>query len=236
VAYLDSTTASGASPTPSVAVPAGVQADNIVILVCGMDDATAVFETADWPAGFTELGEVTLTGDGQEVAVGWKRLTGADSGSYTFGSVTANPSPDWVCQAYAFSGRHKLSPPVISTIAENNAANTTPVSVTANGVTAVDGDDLLMLSVPDVRASGAANGHDAPASYVEREDAENLWANLAGFTRDGVNAGATGNITATLNLSTSSSGWAAILVRLPSEVISTFFYANKSSVPPNLRM
>jgi hypothetical protein len=194
-----------------------LQADDIVILVATLDDATSAFDSGDWPTGFTELGEVDLTGDGQSLAVGWKRLTGADTGSYTFGSLDAGGgvTPTWVCQAFAFRGRHTTDPPVISTIATNNAANTSPVSVTANGVTALDGDDLLMISAPDVRADGAGNGHAAPTDYAEKEDTENGWANLAGFTRENVSAGATGNITATLSLSTSSSGWAAILVRIP---------------------
>ena len=224
MAYHDSTTGSGASQTPAVAVPnAGgaspLAADDIVILVATTDNVDAVFDAADWPTGFTELGEVNLTGDGQSVAVGWKRLTGADTGSYTFGNLGGGATPDWVCQAYAFRGRHTTDPPVISTIATNDAANTTPVSVTANGVTALDGDDLLMLSIPDVRASGAANGHAAPTNYTEREDAENAWSNLAGFTRENVSAGATGSITATLTLSSDSSGWAAILVRIPSAAV-----------------
>lgn len=221
MAYHDSTTASGANQTPAVAVPnAGgaspLAADDIVILVATTDSVDAVFDTADWPTGFTELGEVNLTGDGQSVAVGWKRLTGADTGSYTFGNLGGGATPDWVCQAYSFRGRHATDPPVISTIATNNNANTSPVSVTANGVTAVAGDDLLMISAPDVRAVSIGNGHAAPTDYLEKEDAENAWTNLAGFTRENVSVGATGNITATLSLSAADgSGWAAILVRIP---------------------
>ena len=220
MAYHDSTTASGANQTPAVAVPnAGgaspLAADDIVILCATTDSVDAVFESTDWPTGFTELGEVNLTGDGQSVAVGWKRLTGADTGSYTFGNLAGGATPDWVCQAYAFRGRHTTDPPVISTIATDDNANTTPVSVTATGVTAVDGDDLLMLSVPDVRASGVATGHAAPTNFTEKEDAENAWSNLAGFTQENVAAGATGDITATLSLASDSSGWAAILVRIP---------------------
>lgn len=219
MSYHDSTTASGASATPSVGVPnnggaSPLQADDIVILTATTDDVTGAFDVGDLPAGYTELGEVHPSGDGHTVWVGWKRLTGADTGSYTFGSVSG-ASATWVCQAYAFRGRHTTDPPVISTIAVDNNANTTPVSVTANGVTALDGDDLLMISAPDVRADGVGNGHTQPANYTEKEDAENSFSNLAGFTRENVAAGATGNITASFALTSSSSGWAAILVRIP---------------------
>ena len=225
MAYHDSTTASGASETPSVAVPnAGgaspLAADDIVILVAALDDVTSTAAAGDWPTGFTELGEAQPSGDGHAVVVGWKRLTAADTGSYTFGSLDGGggTTPDWVCQAFAFRGRHTTDPPVMSTIAVNNANNTSPVSVTANGVTAVGGDDLIMISAPDVRGSGIGNGHATPTDFTEREDAENAWSNLAGFTRENVSAGATGNITATFSHTggATGSGWAAILIRIPS--------------------
>lgn len=218
MAYHDSTTNSGTGTTPSVAVPNGggaspLQADDIVVLAASTDSVTAVFDTGDWPTGFTELRETTVTNDGQAMAIGWKRLTGADTGSYTFGSLGSSAA--WVCQAFAFRGRHTTDPPVASTTASSNAANTSPVSVTANGVTAVAGDDLLMISAPDVDATGVGNGHTAPTDYTEREDAENGFTNLAGFTRENVSAGATGNITATFALTSGDSGWAAWLVRIP---------------------
>lgn len=223
MAYHDSTTANGANQTPSVAVPnAGgaspLAADDIVILVASTDSADADFQTADWPTGFTELAEATHAAgapDGHSMAIGWKRLTGADTGSYTFGNIGGGAAPDWVCQAFAFRGRHTTNPPVISTTAQNTSANASPVSVTANGVTALDGDDLLMISAPDVDADGIGNLHAPPTDYIEREDSERAWTNLAGFTRENVAAGATGNITATFSLTSGGSGWVAWLVRIP---------------------
>jgi hypothetical protein len=214
VAYLDSTSATGNTTTPNVAVPTGVAAGDIVILAATIDSTTAAFDTGDWPTGFTELAEARPTADTQQIAVGWKRLTGADAGSYTFGAVDSGARP-WVCQAFAFTGRHATDPPVISTSAVNNTANASPVTITANGVTAVAGDDLLMISGPDVTSDNGGNGHTAPASYTEREDAELSWSNLAGFSRDNVSAGATGTVSATFVTSAGNSGWAAWLVRIP---------------------
>lgn len=210
--YRDSTTNSGTSTTPSVAVPTGVQSGDIVILVATIDASAADFETADWPSGFTELAETDNTLDGQSTAIGWKRLTGSDSGSYTFGSVGA--SGDWICQAYAISGRHASNNPV-ATSNTNNSGNSSPVSVTATGVTAVAGDDLLWVSAPDVSATGIGNGHTNPTNYTEEEDAENGWSNLSGAIRQNVSAGATGNITGTFSLTGGTSAWTAFLVRVP---------------------
>lgn len=241
MAYIDSTTGSTNTDFPSTAVPAGPQADDIVILVATIDVAAAVFEVGDWPTGFIELGEVDLTGDGQSIAIGYKRLTGADAGSYTFGDLQNGTAGalNTIAQAYLFRGRHTTNPPEISTIAANNAANANPVSVTANGVTALDGDDLLMISAPDVRTGSIGNGHAAPTDYTEREDAENDWANLAGFTRDNVSAGATGNITSVFSITGATAGWAAILVRIPVAVAAAAkakpIYQRKSYYWPSRR-
>lgn len=212
MAYRDSTTNSGSSATPSVAVPAGVAADDIVILVATIDASAANFQAGDWPTGFTELQEADITTDGHSAAIGWKRLTGADAGSYTFGNLGA--SADWIAQACAFSGRHTTDPPVASAVNIQNTGQASPNTVTATGVTAVEGDDLLWASAPDVTASGDGVGHDPPTNFTEREDAENLWSNLSIATRDNVSAGATGDISGTFTHN-NTAGWAAFLVRIP---------------------
>lgn len=195
-----------------MAVPADVEADDIVLLICGIDHLDADFQTADWPEGFEELQEANLTLDGHSAALGWKRLTEADAGSYTFGNL--GQSGDWICQAAAFSGRHASDPPV-ATVNTNNDNNTNPVTVTANGVTAVEGDDLLWGSAPDVTLNNVGNGHTPPTDFTERQDAENQWANLSIATRDNVSAGATGSVSGTFAITGNGAGWAAFLVRIP---------------------
>lgn len=213
--YLSSTTNAGNSATPSTAVPAGVASGTIILLACSIDNTAALFDPADWPTGFTELSEVGTTADGQRMAIGWKRATGADSGSYTFGNLGS--SGDWVCQAVAFSGRHATNPPVVSTAATNNTLNATPVTVTANGVTAVAGDDLCWVSAPDTNAANNGAGHTPPTGYTERQDAMSGWANLSMATVDNVAAGATGTVSGTFALigGSARAGWAAWLVRVP---------------------
>lgn len=230
MAYRDSTTASGNSATPSVAVPAGVQIGDIVILACAIDVLAAVFDTADWPTGFTELAESDVTADGHSAAIGWKRLSAADSGSYTFGNLGA--TGDWVCQATAFSGRHATNPPVASTPNVQNTAQSPPITITANGVTAVAGDDLLWASAPDVTSGSSGNGQAPPASFTEREDAENVWANLSTATRDNVSAGATGSISGIFSMSQDTAGWVAFLVRIPVAGGTTFNITPSGSSTP----
>jgi len=216
MAYRDSTSAIGTSTSCVVAVPTGVQADDIVILVGTVDGSGNTF-TGNWPAGFTQFYQTNLTGgDGQQMACAWKRLTGADSGNYTFGSLDAG-APGWVAQAVAFSGRHTTDAPVATAATDETGDNTTPVSIVASGVTAIAGDDLLWIAAPDVSATGVANGFTAPSSptFVEREDEENGFSALSIATLDAASAGATGAITGTLALSSGNANWTAYLVRIP---------------------
>jgi hypothetical protein len=220
VAYRSSTSGTGTSTTLATTVPAGVQADDIVLLATTFDSNTASF-SGKWPTGFTQLANGNLTADGQAYGLAWKRLTGADSGSYTLSALTGEGAAGWVCQAFAFSGRDTGNPPVNSTPATSNAANTSPVTIAANGVTALAGDDLCWLSYPDVSATGIGNGHTPPAGYTERQDAELGFSNLSGATQDNVSAGATGSVSGTFALTSGTSGWAAILVRIPAGAAST---------------
>ena len=213
MALVDSTTASGSSSSPSVAVPTGVQADDIVILALQTDSTSSVINPGDIPTGFTELVEVDVTNDGQTNWVAWKRLTGADSGTYQIANT--NNADNWIMQAIALRGRHTTDPPVLAS-ATSNAGNTSPVSVNAPTVTALDGDDLVVISAPDVNTNDAGNGHTEPANYPEQEDAEAGFNNQAIFLRQNVSAGATGTITATFSMTSGTAGWFAAQIRVPS--------------------
>jgi hypothetical protein len=141
-----------------------------------------------------------------------KRLSAVDSGSYTFGTSSA---ADWVCQAYAFSGRDTGNPPVASTANVQNTGQSSPVTVNANGVTALSGDDLLWLDAPDATVTAAVTGHTAPASYTKRQDAVQGFSDASGSTQDNVGAGATGTVSGSFTLSSGTAGYVATLVRIP---------------------
>jgi hypothetical protein len=211
MAYRDSTTAGGVSASPSVAVPTGVASDDIVLLVASLDGGGAGSVT--WPTGFTELANSVLSGpDGQRGSFAWKRLTGADSGTY---DCTFTFSTNWLLQAFAFSGRHTTDPPVKGTLGSSTASNSSPVTITANGVTAVAGDDLLWVSVPDVTVNSAGTGHTPPTDFTEAEDAEQAWSNSSGAYRANVSAGATGDIAGTFTMTSGGAGWLTWLIRIP---------------------
>jgi hypothetical protein len=212
MAYRDSTNGQGLSTSRTVAVPAGVQTDDIVIIVCTSDGGTSTNGVI--PSGFTAFfTDSKCLADGQAATCCWKRLTGADSGSYSF---TGSPdNSDWICQAYAFSGRDTGNPPVQSTLNTVNSASGSPLTINANGVTALTGDDLLWLSMPDTTASGVGTGHTPPSGYTEVEDALQNWQNVSGAYKENVSAGATGTVSGTFTMSSGTAGYQAVLIRIP---------------------
>ena len=218
MAYRSSSANSAESSATALTttVPAGAATDDIAIVCASYDDPSVTFT---WDAGFTELYDQTMTADGHRFGCAWKRLTGADSGNYTATINSAPGARGWVVQAALFSGRHTTNPPVGSTIAVNNSGNSSPISVAANGVTAVAGDDLCWIGGLDVTSAGVGNGCAAPTSFTERQDTEGgggaLWSNMSIATWDNVSAGATGTITGTYSLSSGTAGWVAVLIRIP---------------------
>lgn len=227
MAYHDSTTANGNDSAPTVAVPNGggaspLAADDIVLLILTYDNSGGAVDAGEMPTGFTELAEVDNSLDGQTTWIGWKRLTGADTGNYAFtngisSDGTAAQVNNWALCAIAFRGRDTTNPPVQSSNASSNASNASPVTITANGVTAVDGDDLCWLAAADVNASGIANVFTAPSSpaFTSQETAENGFSFAMVASRDNVSAGATGTIAGTLTLTSGATGWVAWTVRIP---------------------
>lgn len=213
MAFIASTSLAGLSNSPSVPVPSGAQAGDDVIIICTRD-APAENYAASKPADFETFDIASLTADGQQIFVGHKKLSGADSGSYTFG--TQPDSWYWVCQAFLFRDRH-ITDPIPSdgiTVAELNTPGSSPLSITASGLTAEAGDDLLWLAATDT-TSGTTGVFAPPNGFTEREDSHaEQWANLSGATKENVSAGNTGDATGTFTASGVSAGYAAYLIRL----------------------
>lgn len=212
MAVIDSTTnSSNSTTTKSVAIPTGVVNGTIVLLAVTMDN-TGNIDSGHYPAGFTELVEIDLATDGQLCSVAWKRATGPESGTYTYGAIGGS---NWVVQAIALSGRHATDPPVAGTANVQDSALTSPITVSANGVTAVAGDDLVFFSFPDVTATGIGNGHTAPSGYTKQEDDELAFSNLSISTKENVSAGATGTVSGTFALTSGTAAIAGVLIRVP---------------------
>lgn len=225
MAFRNANIATGESTSPAV-VSTGVQSGDIAMLYYGMDQSG---RTPTWPAGFLQLGIVDLTVvDGGHGAFAWKRAGGSEPGTYTI-TTTAVSTPDWVCGVSFFSGRHGTNPPVAGTLNESDTGNTSPVTITANGVTALDQDDLFWLGIPDYQPDGAANVWTPPAGFTipTNGSGEIQFAALAAAYQAAVGAGATGSKAGSLTLTSGTCGWGAWLTRIPAES------APASPVPSN---
>lgn len=214
MAYRSSSTGTNTGTGLSAAVPAGVQTDDIVILTATQDDSAANFAAA-FPAGFTLFEQDQLTVDGEKVAIAWKRTTGADSGTYTFGATGSTNR--WVVQCFVFSGRHTTNNPVSSGGNVVNTGSGSPRTISATGVTAVGGDDLLWAACPDITIGTATSPvTGAPAGYTVRQDQLSGFAWLGGATKDNSGAGATGTVSGTMTWSGGGTmGYVGFLVRIP---------------------
>lgn len=216
MAYRSSSVNTGNSTTPSVAVPASVDIGDIVLIAVTADNVLIDF-TGKFPAGFTLLDQVGPTLDGEKAAIGWKRLSAVDSGTYTFTSMGV-AATDWVCEAIAFSGRDTINPPVQNTVAVNNTGNASPIAPTASTLTAVAGDDLLWVGGLDVTNNTFTVGYTAPSGYTLRQGSKQGWSTIGIASKDNVSAGATGSVAGSVTISSGTSGWDAWLVRIPTAI------------------
>ena len=213
MAFIASTSSTSLNITPYVVVPTGAQIGDDIIIICSRDAPSENYDTTK-PAGFERLDIAVLTPDGQQVFLGHKKLTAADSGVYMFGT---QPSESWwVCQAFLFRDMHTTDPIPIDgiTVAKLNTPGSSPLSITASGLTAEAGDDLLWLAATDTTSSTTGT-FSSPSGFTEREDAHAVeWANLSGATKENVSAGTTGDATGTFTASGVSAGYVAYLIRL----------------------
>lgn len=205
-------TPSKTATSTTVPSPAGFAADDILLIVVSID-GTGVSIT--WPSGFAQLYASTLTMDGQQVFLAWKRAVGGDSLALSRSGTAGQSS--WVAQCFAWSGRDTTNPPVGSTAATNSSSNASPTTLTANGVTAVAGDDLVWIGGLDANAGTLSSTFTSPSGYTSQGvtiDTADQFDVFAVATSDAVSAGATGTVSGTLTHS-GTAGWAAYLIRIP---------------------
>lgn len=205
------TSVASATTSAAAGAPAGFSANDILILILSSD---ANASTASPPSGFTQLAKDTWSSpDGQVVFIWWKRAVGSDSLTVT-GMASGVSKLLW---CFAWSGRHTSNPPVISTSALNTSSNASPTTLTANGVTALAGDDLFWFGALDVTVASSTNTFTQPTGYTSQGsavDSVDHFDVVAAANKDNVSAGATGTVSGTLTHS-GSAGWDAFVIRIP---------------------
>jgi hypothetical protein len=211
MSYRHSTSNSGSGTTFTVNVPTGVASGDIVILVCTYDGGGYAL-TGLWPEGFTQFYDDYISApDLQTCGIAWKRLTGSDTGTYNMGTIGA--ARVWNMHAIAFSGRSTGSDPE-ATHNIHATGETSPITSTALGVTAVAEDDLVFINCPD-KATHLGVVWTQPTGFTVAQELSLGYSASESAYKENVSAGATGNITSSFTIPSGTSGWASYLIRIP---------------------
>lgn len=184
------------STTGAAAVPAGTAAGKVALLHLYIENT----DTITWPSGFTECASspVVVTGaKAHNHHVAWKRLTGADSGTYAM-SWTTSAYREAVATLY--SGCATTGTPLEVLGAALNAADSTTTPAVSG---ATGGPDRLLVWSGTNWNEGAWT---APGSYTKRSG-EPATAALACATLAQTTQGATGSVTGTCSVASASAGF-----------------------------
>ena len=177
----------GSGNSVVINVPAGAAVNDIAVVGIYKENDRVITP----PAGFTEkVALITSATARGSLYVLWKRLTAADTGTYTFSWGAGGVWRSAGCSL--FSGRTTTGDPFDGTVgtAESTVAVTT-LDVSTSP-TAADGDAV------DFHTNfQGGNSYTPPTNYTERQDLDVIGM----FTRDAVASGTTGNVTATSNVS-----------------------------------
>lgn len=145
----------------NVPVPTGAAAGDIALVSVSRWESTNPAITA--PSGFTEITQVVSGPD--KIAIYWKRLTGADSGNYTF---------SWSGSQWAL-GQAMLATGVVASgdpIDAYHGVAASGAAYPATSVVATDADFLALF----VRNATSGAG-SPPASFTEVQDADYIKTN-----------------------------------------------------------
>lgn len=192
--------------------PAGLVANDYVAAQLVSDNSGATYSYTT--SGLTErINNDQAAPDTQTQRYADKIATGTDDLTVDF---TVGTYHHFVCAA--FSGRNTSAPRTATQATSNTTSNPTPVSASATGVTAANGDDIFVCWQCDQTVTGDDwSSASYPAGYTEASDrADTNWVSSGCFYKENVGAGATGSITWTItrDAGTGNTGYGAVVVAI----------------------
>lgn len=197
--------------SPTIAKPAGL-ADGDVVTLFMLARGGAV-GTIGWPSGFSQTLDSGNLGTNltRRIFSAQKTITDA-AGEPSSWTVTKQFSTNTTLIAVAHSGRDDAS--VTRQTTNNTTQNTSPVTVSLTGVTALAGDDILWLTFIDDSTTGIVSTIDPPTSYTQAQENISGRDNVHFSYRDNVSAGATGAIDGAATLSSGTAPYVGLVVRI----------------------
>lgn len=217
MAFRSSSNLVGSSTTTAaVPVPASAAINDIAVVGLYME-STAAISGGGIPAGFTNKVSLQNTAASRgRLDVFWKRLTAADSGTYTF-SWSGATFRAAACGLW--SGRITTGDPFDNFVLGTGSAEST-VTVTTLNVAASPAASLGDAVGFWTNFNGGA-AFTPPGSYTEQQDVSGV---ITLDTRDAIAAGATGNVTATASITDFMKAFLGVLA--PAGAVA-------ASAPPN---
>lgn len=204
MAYRSSAKTQGLGPSLAATMPTIVAGD--ILIACASTDTAASLTTSGstWNALNTKT---QAAPDGQGYGLWWRQAAGGDT--LTVGNGTAQ---DLTIFVGSWSGRSSSTPGFASTT-NNTTSNASVVTLTVTGVTAANGDDIIVIPLLDVTASNVW-AFSTPASYTQRHTTTASWSQASFNTQDNVGAGATGNFSITATFAGGNAGWSGYVVNI----------------------
>lgn len=135
--------------------------------------------------------------------------TSSEPGSYVFSNIN-EPTVDCGILIVAIQGANVASPRRFVTQTLHNTSEASPITIGADGGTAVAGDCLVYWAGLDKTGTGAAS-HAAPTDYVEKSDNDDVWISMGLHVRENAPGGATGTINSTATTA-ENAGWGTYVV------------------------
>jgi hypothetical protein len=187
MAFRSSSGLSGATSTSAaIPVPTGAAVDDIAVVGVYKENTNAIGTV---PSGFTLKASMTTSGASRgTLYVYWKRLTAADSGTYTFGWSGGGANTFRAGACALFSGCITTGDPFDGTVGTAESTTTVATLNVSTSPTGSGGDAIGFWT----NFTGG-NSYTPPTNYTERQDLDVICLD----TRDAVASGSTGSISAT---------------------------------------
>lgn len=219
VAFLSwAETASAGSQVASLvqSVPSGVANGDLLIWAVNIDLNALNFA---FPAGWTQLQEITLDTDEAVLLVGY-RTASSEPASYTFAINPPNPN-DWGVSAmfaYRSAGAMTIN---VSTTATNNSPDSSPWIVpNMSMTTTAPNTKLVWIAAFDNLTSQAITSFTAPTGFTTRDSVNNPnWCSMFVAEKTQSAAGSTGTVTAGQATGTGSTGRMAVMLAIAGALI-----------------
>lgn len=179
------TDATGASL--ALTIPAGTAIDDYAVIIVELWDSTATNPTLTYPSGFTQIVNYVSTTDGfQKLKVALKKLTAADSGTYSVSGFASHFRQGHVVILRGIDLTTALD------VAVNLAQNASGTALPANAITTVTNGALLLRTIANENSCTGL----PDTGYTEQLDSNYLKTNTKIQTTAGTDTPAGGSFSA----------------------------------------